>query len=183
MFSMAGAAVFLPFLPMLPPQILLNNFLYDVSQLTIPSDRVDDSYIQKPRKWNIDLIRRFMLWIGPVSSLYDFLTFFVLLKFFHAGERVFHTGWFVESLATQTLVIFVIRTMGNPFASRPSRALVATTLAVVGIGIALPFVRLGNLLGFVPLPAAYFAFLVPATLTYLGLVEIAKRIVMRRALD
>ena len=119
MFSMAGAALFLPFLPMLPTQILLNNFLYDFAQITIPTDNVDPVYIERPQRWDIRLIRNFMLVIGPVSSLYDFLTFFVLLRVFHFGETLFHTGWFVESLATQTLVLFVIRTAGRPW-SEPS---------------------------------------------------------------
>ena len=183
MFSMAGAAALLPFLPMLPQQILLNNFLYDLSQVTIPSDTVDESYVRKPHTWNIDLIRRFMLTIGPVSSLYDFFTFYVMLKFFHASEQLFHTGWFVESLATQTLVIFVIRTIGNPFKSRPSGALTATTLAVVAFGMILPFLPMAHALGFVPLPAAYFTFLIPACATYLGFVQIAKHKLMRRAFE
>src|SRR5947208_6931291 len=101
MFSMAAASVFLPFLPMLPVQILLNNFLYDLAQVTIPTDNVDPSFIRKPRHWNIKLIRDFMIYIGPISSVYDFLTFYILLVVFKSGEALFHTGWFVESLATQ----------------------------------------------------------------------------------
>jgi Mg2+-importing ATPase len=181
MFSMAGAAMVLPFLPMLPTQILLNNFLYDLSQISIPTDNVDDSFVCKPRKWNIDLIRKFMLWIGPVSSLYDFLTFFVLLHFFHASARLFHTGWFVESLATQTLVIFVIRTMGSPLRSRPSRLLSLTTIAVVVIAVALPFTPMASWLGFESLPWIYLGYVALATVTYLVLVELVKRKVMRRA--
>ena len=123
MFSMAVAFVFLPFLPMLPTQILLNNFLYDLSQVTIPTDNVDQTFIQQPQRWDIQMIRDFMIFIGPISSIFDFVTFFVLLRVFHASEQLFHTGWFVESLATQTLVLFVIRTRGNPFRSRPSRPL------------------------------------------------------------
>ncbi len=175
MFSMAGASLLLPYLPMLPTQILVNNFLYDLAQVTIPGDNVDESFIQKPRRWNIDLIRRFMLWIGPISSLYDFLTFYVLLNVFHAKEAEFHTGWFVESLATQTLVIFVIRTFGNPLRSKPSLGLTLTALGIVSVGLVLPFTPLAGPLGFVALPASYFAFLAAATLTYLGLVEIVKR--------
>lgn len=175
MLSMAAASLFLPFLPMLPTQILLNNFLYDLAQITIPTDRVDPSWIAQPHRWDIRLIRNFMLFIGPISSLYDFLTFWVMLKIFHAGESLFHTGWFVESLATQTLVLFVIRTMHAPWRSRPSRALTATTLTVAAIGIALPFSPLSAILGFTPLPADYFAFLAAATVTYLMLVELAKR--------
>ena len=122
MLSMAAASMFLPFLPMLPLQILLNNFLYDLAQVPIPSDRVDATYTLKPKRWNVAFIRRFMLLIGPLSSVYDFLTFAVMLKVFHADATLFRTGWFVESLATQTLVIFVIRTAGRPWASRPSAA-------------------------------------------------------------
>jgi P-type Mg2+ transporter len=175
MFSMAGASVFLPFLPMLSTQILLNNFLYDTAQITIPSDHVDDAYIRTPQRWDMRLIRNFMLLIGPISSFYDFLTFFVLLHFFHASAPLFHTGWFVESLATQTLVLFVIRTMGNPLRSRPSLPLTITTILIVVIGIALPISPLAGVLGFVPLPGPYFAFLTVSVVTYLLLVEIAKR--------
>jgi Mg2+-importing ATPase len=182
MVSMAAAVMFLPFLPMLPTQILVNNFLYDLAQVTIPTDRVDEGMVQRPRRWDIRVIRDFMIIIGPISSLYDFLTFGVLLGVFHADEALFHSGWFVESLATQVLVIFVIRTAGNPFASRPSPALVVTTLAVVVLGAALPFSPLAGLLGFVPLPAGFFAFLLVATLTYLALVEAVKRRLLRRVL-
>jgi Mg2+-importing ATPase len=180
MFSMAGAALFLPFLPMLPTQILLNNLLYDLSQITIPTDNVDATFIMKPHRWDIRLIRDFMVFIGPISSIFDFLTFFLMLAVFHAAAPLFHTGWFVESLATQTLVLFVIRTAGNPFKSRPSRPLAITTIMIVLIGVALPFSPLAAALGFTPLPALYFLFLVAMTLTYLGLVEIGKRVLMRR---
>jgi P-type Mg2+ transporter len=178
MFSMAGASLFLPFLPMLPTQILLNNFLYDLAQITIPTDNVDDSYLRKPQHWDIHLIRNFMLFIGPISSIFDFLTFYVLLHFFHASEVFFHTGWFVESLATQTLVIFVIRTSQNPLRSRPSRPLTLTTLLIVAVGIFLPFSPLAGVLGFAPLPGSYFAFLTTATLIYLLLVEAGKRLLL-----
>jgi Mg2+-importing ATPase len=179
--SMAGASLFLPFLPMLPTQILLNNLLYDLAQITIPTDNVDETYLQKPQRWDIGLIRNFMLYIGPISSVFDFLTFYVLLHVFHTSEAQFHTGWFVESLATQTLVLFVIRTTKNPLRSRPSSPLIATCLAVVGIGIYLPFSPLARVLGFTPLPARYFAFLAVATGAYLLLVEAAKRRLFRGA--
>jgi len=182
MFSMAGTSIFLPFLPMLPTQILVNNFLYDLAQITIPSDNVDEAFIQKPHHWDIGLIRRFMFWIGPISSICDFLTLYVLLEVFHAGEREFHTGWFVESLATQTLVIFVIRTFGNPLRSRASVALSVTVLGVVLIGAALPFTPLAAVLGFVLLPPLYLVFLAGATLTYLVLVEAVKRRLFGRAM-
>ena len=182
MLSMAAASLFLPFLPMLPTQILLNNLLYDVAQISIPSDNVDAEYLRRPHRWNFTLIRRFMLFIGPVSSLYDFLTFYVLLRVFRAGEQEFHTGWFVESLATQTLVLFVIRTMGNPLRSRPSRLLTATTLAVACAAVLLPYSPLAATLGFTALPVSYIGYVAGATLTYLMLVEAAKRLVLRRHL-
>jgi len=180
MFSMAAASLFLPFLPMLPTQILLNNFLYDLAQVTIPTDNVDQTFMRRPQRWDIRVIRNFMLCIGPVSSLFDFLTFWVLLHVFHAGEAEFHTGWFVESLSTQVLVVFVIRTAGNPLRSRPSWPLTLTCLAVVALGIALPWTPLAGPLGFVSLPAWYFAFLVAATAAYLLLVQILKGGLIRR---
>jgi len=179
--SMAGASLFLPFLPMLPTQILLNNLLYDLAQLTIPTDNVDETYLQKPQHWDISLIRKFMVYIGPISSVFDFLTFYVLLRVFHTTEVQFHTGWFVESLATQTLVLFVIRTAKNPLLSRPSRPLIATCLGTVAVGILLPFSPLAGVLGFTAMPARYFVFLVVATGAYLVLVEIAKQRLLRRA--
>ena len=179
MFSMAAAVLFLPFLPMLPTQILLNNFLYDLAQVTIPTDAVDETFIRKPQRWNIKLIRDFMIYIGPLSSIYDFLTFFVLLKVFLASEQFFHSGWFVESLATQTLVIFVIRTARNPLKSRPSLALTITTIAIVLFGTLLPYTRLGALIGFIPIPLTFLLFIAFATATYLLLVEVVKRRLMR----
>jgi Mg2+-importing ATPase len=180
MFSMAVASLFLPFLPMLPTQILLNNFLYDLAQVTIPTDHVDQTFIHNPQRWDVKMIRDFMIYIGPISSIYDFLTFFVLLKVFSASAQLFHSGWFVESLATQTLVIFVIRTAGNPFRSRPSLPLTVTTLLVVLAGTALPFTKLGAVLGFTPLPAGFLLFILLATMTYLFLVHVVKRRLMRR---
>ena len=175
MVSMAAAIVFLPYLPMLPTQILLNNFLYDLAQVTIPTDHVDASFLVKPQRWDGGLIRRFMLVIGPLSSVYDFVTFFVLLHVFRADEALFHTGWFVESLATQTLVLFVIRTAGSPFKSRPSTALTGTTFTIVTVALVLPFTPFAAPLGFVPLPAGFFAFLAVMIVTYLLLVEMVKR--------
>ncbi|HUZ02800.1 MAG TPA: magnesium-translocating P-type ATPase [Thermomicrobiaceae bacterium] len=179
MFSMAGAPLLLKFLPMLPTQILLNNFLYDLAQITIPTDAVDPDFIRKPRRWDVHLIRNFMLLIGPISSIYDFLTFFAMLWLFHASPTLFHTGWFVESLVTQTSVLFVIRTAGNPLRSRPSLPLTATILTIIAAAIALPFTPLGRLLGFTALPVGYFLFLIGAVATYLTLVEIAKRPLLR----
>ncbi len=180
MFSMAGAALLLPFLPMLPTQILLNNFLYDLAQLTIPTDHVDPAYINRPQRWNMGIIRNFMVVIGPLSSIFDFLTFFVLLRLFHSSEVLFHTGWFVESLATQTLVVFIIRTARSPWTNLPSRPLMATTILAVLVGTFLPFSPLAAPLGLVPLPPAFLAFLVLATVVYLALVELVKRRLMGR---
>jgi Mg2+-importing ATPase len=141
----------------------------------IPTDNVDAAYLRRPQRWDMRLIRNFMIFIGPISSLYDFLTFYVLLHFFHAPAPLFHTGWFVQSLATQTLVVFVIRTAGNPLRSRPSVWLTVNTLAIVAVGVMLPFSPVGGLLGFTRLPMPFFLFLTVSTLTYLLLVEAAKR--------
>jgi len=181
MFSMAGASLFLPFLPMLPTQILLNNFLYDAAQITIPSDNVDQHYLSVPRRWDMNIIRNFMIFIGPISSIYDFLTFYVLIHFFRATEPAFHTGWFVESLATQTLVLFVIRTTKNPFKSRPSLPLALSTILIVVIGIVIPYSSLAGTIGFTLLPGRFYLFLIAATCTYLLLVEMAKRALFSHA--
>ena len=175
MLSMAVASVLLPFLPMLPVQILLNNLLYDLAQVAIPSDRVDRTYMLKPRRWNIGFIRRYMLVLGPLSSLYDFLTFGVMLVVFHARDSLFRTGWFIESLATQTLVIFVIRTAAPAWSSRPSGALAAGVAACLGVGVLLPFTPVGPLLGFTPPPPLFFGVLALMVATYLLLVEAVKR--------
>lgn len=174
MFSMAGASVFLPFLPMRPLQILVNNFLYDLSEIPIPTDRVEEEFVSRPRRWDMSFIRRFMLVIGPVSSAFDFLTFFVLRRVLHAPEALFQTGWFVESLATQALVIFVIRTRGNPLRNRPSPALALTSLAVVAAGVALPLSPLGPTLGFVSPPAIFYVALAAIVAVYLVAVQTVK---------
>ena len=180
MFSMAGASLFLPFLPMLPTQILLNNLLYDVSEIPIPLDRADEAETARPQQWDVGLIRRFMWTLGPVSSAFDFLTFYVLLVVLEANDTLFRTGWFVESLATQVLVIFVIRTRGSPFASAPSPVLAATSLAVVAAAVALPFTPLAAPLGFEPLPPFFLGVLAVLIAAYLGLAEGAKRAFFRR---
>jgi P-type Mg2+ transporter len=177
MFSAAAASAILPFLPMLPSQILLNNLLYDTSQLAIPTDRVDEEQLQKPSHWNIAFIRRFMLTFGPVSSLFDFLTFGLMIGVLHAGPAEFRTGWFVESLATQTLIVFAIRTRRVPFLrSRPGGLLTATTFSVIAIGIALTLVPLGHALGFTALPWQFFVALLVFVIAYLVLVEVTKKI-------
>jgi Mg2+-importing ATPase len=180
MFSAAGASLFLSFLPMLPSQVLLNNMLYDVSELTIPTDRVDEELLARPEHWDISFIRRFMVFFGPISSVYDFLTFAVMLLVFHAHASLFRSGWFVESLATQSLVVFVIRTRRVPFfSSRPSRPLLATTLLVVLVGVLLPFSPAADALGFRSLPLSFLAILAGMAATYLGLAELGKRYFFR----
>ena len=175
MFSVTVAAAFLPFLPMLPSQILLNNLLYDASQMTIPTDNVDEEQLARPSHWDIRFIRRFMVRVGPISSIFDFATFAVMLWVFDAGPTLFRSGWFVESLATQTLVVFVVRTKRVPFfRSHPSMPLLASMIAVVTIGALLPGSRLGPPLGFSPLPVAFFLVLAVFVVAYLAAVEVGK---------
>ncbi|MGA2918172.1 magnesium-translocating P-type ATPase [Methanoregula sp.] len=175
MFSVAGASLFLKFLPMLPIQILLNNLMYDVSESTIPTDNVDDSYISTPKKWDIDFIKKFIMVFGPISSIFDFITFLILLVVFQADAPFFQTAWFVESICTQTLVIFVIRTRVVPFyQSRPSRMLFASTILIVLIACVLPFTVIGSLFGFVQLPVSFYAVLAGLVIGYLILVEMVK---------
>ncbi|MEV7935996.1 MULTISPECIES: magnesium-translocating P-type ATPase [unclassified Kitasatospora] len=177
MFSAASASLFLSFLPMLPSQILLNNLLYDTSQLAIPTDNVDEEQLHKPSHWDIAFIRRFMICFGPLSSVFDFITFGVMLWVFHSGPAQFRSGWFVESLATQTLVIFAIRTRRIPFfRSHPSLPLTLSALGVVTVGTLLPATPLAHTLGFQPLPGAFFATLVGMIIAYLVLIEVGKRL-------
>jgi Mg2+-importing ATPase len=179
MFSMAGATLILPFLPMLPIQILLNNLIYNVSEIAIPFDDVDPEVVVGPLKWDIKLIERFMLVFGPVSSVFDFITFYAMLAFFHAGQALFQTGWFIESMTTQTLVVFCIRTRRLCFRSKPGMFLTAANLGAVAIAIILPFGPWGEWFGFVAPPPGFFVFLVAATAAYLGLVEITKVVFYR----
>ncbi|MGB6913947.1 MAG: magnesium-translocating P-type ATPase [Pseudolabrys sp.] len=180
MFSMAGASLILPFLPMLPIQVLLNNFLYDLSEVPIPMDDVDDELLAQPRHWDIKFIRNFMLVLGSVSSIFDFLTFGLLLWVFNATETLFQTGWFMESLATQVLVIFVIRTRGSPLRSRPNPLLAGTSLIVAAVGVLLPYTAIGRWFGFVPLPLTFLAALGAMVVCYLVLAEGVKRWFYRR---
>jgi len=175
MLSMTGASIFLPFLPMLPIQILLNNFLYDLSQVAIPSDEIDKEYILKSRPWNISYIKKFMLYIGPISSIFDFATFGVLWFVFRASAPFFRTGWFLESLCTQTLVIHIIRTGKIPFIeSKPSPFLMFTSIYIVTIGLFIPFTPLGRYFGFVQPPPAYFLALLAIISVYLLMVHFVK---------
>jgi Mg2+-importing ATPase len=174
MFSMAGATLILPFLPMLPIQILLNNLIYNVSEIAIPFDNVDPENVVGPVKWDIKLIERFMLVFGPVSSIFDFITFYALLAFFGAGEALFQTGWFIESMTTQTLVVFCIRTRRRFYRSSPCRFLVAMNLGAVALAVVLSLVPWGHWFGFVAPPPLFFVLLVGATTAYLGVIEVTK---------
>jgi Mg2+-importing ATPase len=181
MLSMAGAAALLPFLPMTPGQILLNNLIYDASQTAIPSDNVDPDVEAEPARWDVHAIERFMVVIGPVSSLFDYLTFGLLLLMLGNNERSFHAGWFVESLFTQILVVLVIRTRRSPFwLSRPSRQLGAAIVAALALAVLLPLSPLGSVLGFGGLPWQFWPLLAVIVATYLALVELVKRWFARR---
>jgi Mg2+-importing ATPase len=185
MFSMVGASAFLPFLPMAPIQVLTNNLLYDFSQVPIPTDAVDDEQVTQPRPWNIGEITRFILFIGPISSIFDYTTFFVMLWVFdcwapgHAS--LFQTGWFVESLMTQTLIIHVIRTNKIPFLqSRASWTLTLTTAAIMALGIWLPYSPVAAALGFTHLPRMYWPILLLTLLGYMGLTQVIKTRLLHR---
>lgn len=185
MFSMVGASLLLPFLPMRPIQILLNNFLYDMSQTSLPSDMVDAEYIQNPRAWDIQYIKKFMLFIGPISSLFDYLTFGLMWFYFRANsiesQAIFNTGWFLESLTSQTLVIYVLRTNKIPFIqSSPSKALLVTTLSVLAIGYFVANTSLGSFFGFTPLPLQFFFILFFMMVAYLSLVQFVKNWFLKR---
>lgn len=183
MFSVVGASLFLPFLPMLPVQVLANNLLYDISQTTIPTDTVDAEWLHKARSWDMGAMQRFILLIGPISSIFDYATFAMLLFIFHAGNNpaLFHTGWFVESLLTQTLIIHVIRTNKIPFLqSRASLPLTLTSLLIVGVGIWLPHSPFADALGFVALPPLYWPLVGAMLLGYIVLTQLVKTWFVRR---
>ena len=183
MFSVIGASIFLPFLPMLPIQVLTNNLLYDFSQTTIPTDNVDAEYLAAPRRWEINNLLRFMLFVGPISSLFDYATYATMLFIFHAWKNpsLFQTGWFVESLLTQTLIIHIIRTAKIPFfQSRASNALIATTVVICLVGSALPYTPIGGFLGFTPLPALYWPIIATFLFAYATLTHLVKSWFIRR---
>ena len=176
MLSMTGAALLLPFLPMTPGQILLNNLIYDASQTAIPTDAIDDDVRAVPARWDVTAIQRFMLIFGPISSLFDYVTFGLLLLVLGVNERAFHTGWFIESLFTQVLVVLVIRTRRSPFwRSRPSPQLLGAVVAALAAALLIPLSPLGTVLGFSPLPWVFWPLLVIVVAAYLALVELAKR--------
>jgi P-type Mg2+ transporter len=183
MFSVVGASAFLPFLPMLPIQVLTNNLLYDFSQTTIPTDQVDADWMVKPRHWAIGNILRFILFLGPISSIFDYITFFIMLYVFDCWTNpvLFHTGWFVESLFTQTLIIHVIRTNKIPFVeSRASWPLIATSLIIVSVAAWLTVSPLAGALGFVPLPPLYWLLLAIMLPCYVILTQAVKTFFFRR---
>jgi Mg2+-importing ATPase len=185
MFSVLGASAFLPFLPMLPIQLLAQNLLYDFSQLGIPFDRVDDEYLLKPRQWKIADIRNFMLFMGPVSSIFDYVTFGILFYLLGAStveqQALFQSGWFVEGLLSQTLIVHMIRTRKIPFLqSSPSLPLALSTVIVMALGILIPFSPLGHAFGMVPLPRSFLYLLVPIILGYATLAQVVKTWFVRR---
>jgi Mg2+-importing ATPase len=175
MFSMAAAAIFLPFLPLLPKQILLNNFLTDFPAMAIATDNIDREMVEKPRRWNIKFIRNFMVIFGIVSSTFDFLTFGALLFILKATPDQFRTGWFLESVITELLIVPVIRTQRGLFRSRPGRALLISTLAILGIALILPYTPLSGPLGFTPMPASFVLLLLAITGLYLMASEATKK--------
>lgn len=181
MFSVAPAVLFLPFLPMLPIQILLNNFIYDCSQITIPSDNVDADFIQKPKRWNMKFIKMFMILLGPISSVFDILTFLLLLFVFKVPAAMFQTGWFIESIATQTLVIHVIRTKKKPFIeSTANPKLLFSSIFAVVVAWIIPFTPIGTFFKFQPLPWYIMLTIVGLVAVYLILVEMAKRLFYKK---
>ncbi len=183
MFSVVGASAFLPYLPMLPIQVLTNNLLYDFSQTTIPTDNVDSEWLIKPRKWAIDEIRRFILFIGPISSIFDYVTFYVMWVVFHCQHNpaLFHTGWFVESIFTQTLIIHIIRTNKIPFLQgRASWPMIMTSVIIVIVGAWLTISPLAGTLGFVPLPGLYWVYLAGILVLYIALTQLVKNWLLRQ---
>ena len=183
MFSVVGGSAFLPFLPMEPLQVLVNNLLYDFSQTTIPTDKVDPEWIAKPRKWAIGNIGWYMIFIGPISSIFDYATFFLMLYFFNtrSNPALFHTGWFIESIFTQTLIVHVIRTNKIPFIqSRASLAMICSTLIIVGVAAGLTYSPLAHTLGFTSLPATFWLFLLGMLISYVFLTQIVKTWVVRK---
>ncbi len=183
MFSVLGASAFLPFLPMLPIQILVNNLMYDFSQTAIPTDNVDADILARPRRWRIDDIRRYILYLGPVSSIFDYVTFFIMIHFFGAwtNPALFQTGWFIESLLSQTIIVHVIRTDNTPFLqSWSSLPLGATTILICAFGVWLPFSPLAHTFGLVVPPTGYWGLMALVIFCYMCLAQVVKTWVVRR---
>lgn len=179
MFSMAGASIFLSFLPLLPKQILLINFFTDFPEMTIATDNVDKEWVAKPIKWDIGFIRKFMLVFGPISSIFDFLTFGVLLLFLNANEMQFRTGWFLESVISASVIVLVIRTRKPFYRSRPSPYLLLAVVAICACTLVLPYTRLGALFGFMPINPLFMLAIGAIVLLYVASVEVAKRFFFR----
>jgi Mg2+-importing ATPase len=175
MFSMAGASMLLSFLPMLAPQILLENFLSDIPAITIARDNVDPEMAEKPHRWNTKFIRNYMVLFGLVSSIFDFLTFGMLLFVFRAAPEVFRTGWFIESLITELVIALVVRTRHLFFRSRPGTLLLASTLVFIGITLVLPYLPFISVFGFVPLPAPLMLTILGLTTLYVLATELGKK--------
>ena len=185
MFSVLGASIFLPFLPMLPVHILVQNLLYDISQISIPWDEMDREYLDVPRKWDASGITRFMLFIGPISSIFDYATFYVMFFIFMANtpakQTLFQSGWFIEGLLSQTLIVHMIRTRRIPFIQSWATApVVALTSAIMVIGILIPFSPFASALKLEPLPASYFLYLIVILFAYCALTQVVKTWFIRR---
>nr|WP_246873609.1 cation transporting ATPase C-terminal domain-containing protein [Paenibacillus dendritiformis] len=185
MFSVLAASAFLPFLPMLPIHLLLQNLFYDISQLSIPWDTVDKAYLRKPQKWNAKSISRFMVFIGPISSLFDITTYALLWYVFAANsadqQALFHSGWFIEGLLSQTLIVHMIRTGKIPFVqSMASTPVLVLTGLVMACGIALPYTGMGAAIGLVPLPLSFFPWLIATLLCYCALTQTIKTWYIRK---
>jgi Mg2+-importing ATPase len=180
MFSMAGVSLLLPFLPLLPKQILLTNLLTDFPEMTIATDRVDNEMIDYPRRWDIKVIRQFMLTFGLVSSVFDYLTFGVLLLILHATQDQFRTGWFLESVISASLIVLVIRSRKPSFKSRPSKYLLMATLSILVVTLILPFTPLGEILGFSPLPISFLVLIGIIIMFYMITAELAKMVFYKK---
>ncbi|HZK00841.1 MAG TPA: cation transporting ATPase C-terminal domain-containing protein, partial [Tissierellaceae bacterium] len=179
-FSVLLASAFLPFLPMLPIQLLIQNLLYSISQISIPWDNMDEEYLQKPQQWNASDISKFMIYIGPISSIFDIATFAIMWFVFEANTvadmALFQSGWFVVGLLTQTLIVHMIRTRKIPFVqSIASAPVLIMTAVIMGLGIIIPFTAFGEFINLVPLPASYFVWLVGILISYSLLIEIVKK--------
>jgi Mg2+-importing ATPase len=181
MFSMAIASIFLPFLPLLASQILLNNFLADIPATAIASDRVDPEWVAKPRRWDTAFIRDYMVRFGLISSLFDMLTFAVLLWIFRASPEEFRTGWFLESLLTELVIALVVRTRRPFYRSRPGNLLLGSSFVVIMLALVLPYLPFSSIFGFVPLPALLVLAMIGLTLAYVVVVELAKKSFYGRA--
>ena len=184
-FSVLAASIFLPFLPMTPIQLLTQNLLYDISQISIPWDNMDEEYLKIPRKWNADDIGRFMIFIGPISSIFDIVTFIVMVTVFKANvesmQGLFQAGWFIEGLLSQTLIVHMIRTKKVPFLqSRAAYPVLFLTMTIMVIGVTIPFTTLGTYLGFQVLPLSYYPWLIGILLCYCSLTQVVKKLYIKK---